>query len=442
MEGHRSFKIMLTEAELLASSPDFVADFLLNNRRTKWSSKNVIDDETEKNLLARKDARIDLALARYAISKNVLSELYGRSQQALRAAVLSNERHAFDEGSMAWLFISNTYGDVSWLGRLSDLELEAFFSNKSIDDNTVRSFFEQDEVWNSLNDDQRLDASAHMIENLIDRVEQSDPVSGWDEYCYNSVFDSAWKFSQIVEVSYPWAARLEKLYRELLPECFSDFDPLETAKRWNPAEPADGNTESDEFYSRYGYLTVFSGVRFGLGLLAARLSYREGFDRAKILENPDIVIRCAGYQEFKLSTQEIRSACDKDGAFACRHLIQNEKNWRKPENREIIEDACRKISKDQEHEISIIRDYNIQSDKIEQKYPSWFQFEPDMGDNEFEKNVESENGARQVAEYIFNSSEYRSTKKKIENAIQGMILPKAMIIFLTAFFVIDRWISN
>jgi len=436
MAKHRSFTVMLTEAELLVSSADFVADFLQKTKRQKWASDNEIDDETEKSLLARQDDRIDLALARYAMSDDVLSELYGRGQQILRAAVLSNERHPLHEGSFAWKFLRGADDKLSWLGRLSDLELEAFFSNKYIHDELVTSFFEKSEVWSALNDDQRLLASWYMIKKLVDRPTKNNSYD-WDDIGYSSVFDAAWTFSKVSDVSYEWAARLETLYARLVPECFSDFDPLETAKRWHAVKPGDGKAAGSDIDNRYGYLTGFAGVRFGLGRLAANLFYRQEFDRAKILDNADIAIRCAGYQELELSTQEIGSACDKDGVFACRHLIYNEKIWRKLENREILGDACSRVSKGYDYIESLVREHNIQSDKIEQKYPSWFEEKIEIEDYRFERKNISEVSVGQIHSYVAKSTELSEFNKQKLSIMENIRTIKLLVLFLVGVAAVE-----
>ena len=61
MDEYRDYKVVLREAELLASSPETVAGWLRDH--IPWSETDPTDDSLEANLLARQERVIDLALA-------------------------------------------------------------------------------------------------------------------------------------------------------------------------------------------------------------------------------------------------------------------------------------------------------------------------------------------------------------------------------------------
>ena len=90
----RGYKSIISEAELLAMSPEAVAEFL--KKRAKQSMDELdhdpVDVEAEVALRGRSSPLIDLALARYARFMETLRPIFQSSQPcgAVRLAVLSN----------------------------------------------------------------------------------------------------------------------------------------------------------------------------------------------------------------------------------------------------------------------------------------------------------------------------------------------------------------
>ncbi len=90
----RGYKSIIQEAELLAMSPEAVAEFL--KKRAKQSMDELdhdpVDEEAEVALRGRSSPLIDLALARYARFMETLRPIFQSSQPcgAVRLAVLSN----------------------------------------------------------------------------------------------------------------------------------------------------------------------------------------------------------------------------------------------------------------------------------------------------------------------------------------------------------------
>jgi len=92
----------IREARLLVSSPEVVCAELKRYGEEAVDGFGVGDKELERNLLARGDQLINLALAEYGTDRDILGELYrrgladptspldGRYRQGLRMAVLAN----------------------------------------------------------------------------------------------------------------------------------------------------------------------------------------------------------------------------------------------------------------------------------------------------------------------------------------------------------------
>ncbi|MFM7630829.1 MAG: hypothetical protein ACKO43_03340 [Alphaproteobacteria bacterium] len=81
----RDYKNIIKEAELLASSPEAVVAYL------KERDSQDGDDELEQALLRLNHPLIDLALAQYGRSLDVLKTLFHRGQLPLKVAVLANQ---------------------------------------------------------------------------------------------------------------------------------------------------------------------------------------------------------------------------------------------------------------------------------------------------------------------------------------------------------------
>jgi hypothetical protein len=165
MDEIRDPKVVLKEAELLASSPEMAADWLRGYNR--WSATDPADDRLEHNLLARKHRLIDLALARYGQCEEVLRALFGRDDEILRAAALSNENIYKYSIHLAPFLDPERQRELGWMGKLSDLELKALFYNPALPGNCIQDFFEMQGAWTVLSDSQRRVAAGCLVQNMM-----------------------------------------------------------------------------------------------------------------------------------------------------------------------------------------------------------------------------------------------------------------------------------
>lgn len=411
-DNYRSHSTLINEARLLASAPETVAAWLAKpGRVSRWTGD--ADDELELKLLARNDRLIDLALSEHSLTEEVLRQLFGRDDEVLRAAVLSNRR--FLEGSLGaryWTFV-NDNDDLSWMAELSDLEVEALFSNPSLPDHFVSDFFEQKGVWEILNDDQRIRAASNVIRTLSNRPIRDDFSDGWADYSYSKVFDSAWTFSSLAPVNLKWAHLLGRLYSRLKPDTFSSFDPLQTAKRWRTTDKKEQELDREKEDNKNGYLGTFQSVRCGLARLAAHSSRRVPEQRDAILQSQDVAVRCAGYLAFDFSAQNIEAAVELDGKLACSHLIQNEQIWKKQETRSVLEEACRIASKGEDYLIALSRYFDRQEDEMREMHPDWFKEDDGFGD-EFNDKPLIESSIGEVSASFADSPAFTSIKEIID----------------------------
>jgi hypothetical protein len=94
----RGYKSIIQEAELLAMSPEAVAEFL--KKRAKQSMDELdhdpVDEETEVALRGRSSPLIDLALARYARFMETLRPIFQSSEYQQPQQTSSLDYHRRD----------------------------------------------------------------------------------------------------------------------------------------------------------------------------------------------------------------------------------------------------------------------------------------------------------------------------------------------------------
>lgn len=390
MAEYRNYETVLKEAELIAMPPHAAAEWFAQNAQNPQSPIK-IDDQLEKKLLGLGNYNIDLVIARYGQCKDVLAQLFHRNDDILRIALFANEGIVRQSFVSHWPFVPGEKDEFKWLGQITDRQLQALFSNKSLPEELINQFFAKGAIWLELNNEQRLAATEFIIMNLEGREPDDDD---WYDYGRSSMINAAWEFCNLVDVTIPWAARLGRLYSNLPPDVYSDFDALKAAKRWYPIdeqEKAKEKTEKD----KYGYLGYFQSVRCGLARVAARSLNQNKSDRNKLLNNRDLAIRCGAYLSLDLTTEEIEKACKKDGAYACRHIVENDRIWRTPDNRWELEQACDEASKHQD--FSTLRGYyEHRKENLTKKFPSWFEEKDDEDSYGFERKKLSEVSLKQL----------------------------------------------
>ncbi len=412
MDENRDLKVVLKEAELLASSPETVANWLRDHNR--WSATDPADDCLEANLLARKHRLIDLALARYGQCDEVLRTLFSRDDEILRTATLSNENVYRSSSYQIAPFLDphHEHGDdgLSWVSALSELELKALFSNPALPPFPIREFFEMKGVWQVLSEGQRKSAAWCISRNMM---QWADRFSVWDASTWEGrrldAVRAAWELADKIEMTPPWPALLGRLYAELDCPRFVKTDPLQMAARWT--DPDDQEKSKEE--NAQGYLTTFQEVRCGLGRLAAA---NDGYGKevlSAIIAHDDIAIRCAAYLVGNLSAEQVKAACEKDELLACSYLIKNEDVWKRYETRDLLEEACEKFSKGQDWVVSLSYHFHRQRGIMSKAYPGWFK-QNAWSDDEADKKLVTASSIGELVERVTSSEAFIVMGKSIE----------------------------
>jgi hypothetical protein len=157
----------IREARLLVSPPEIVFEELKKYGEKPVDDFGIDDKELEKNLLARDEHLINLALAQYGTDRDILGELYRRGlgdptnpldaryRQGLRIAVLSNRAtHEF------WRFPKAVIGEEEIRRVVVDAdwsEAEALLRNPNTSEELMVALYERRDPFSAVSDDRWCD---------------------------------------------------------------------------------------------------------------------------------------------------------------------------------------------------------------------------------------------------------------------------------------------
>jgi hypothetical protein len=402
----RDYKNIIKEAELLASSPESVVAYL------KERSSQDGDDALEQALLGLNHPLIDLALAQYGRSIDVLKSLFHRRQLALRVAVLANQ--AVTRWAYNWpvdLFENATGREdkdliKAYLADASDEELCALFQNPELDDEFICSLLRGNDLWTALGEEKQLFIvykGLSLNRRMKAPYNDHGQMDGFVEHRYESVFCAAWELAERVPVTGYWANVLNYLFINLIP-LSSIEQPLELATRWYPSSDKERRKDA-----KSKSISVYQGVRRGL----ARLALAERKTDAKtLLASEDIALRAAVYSCADLTSEQIAQAYNKDGALGFKELLSNKHLWKHADKRRALHEIAWSLSKNDENPFSSLNapnDYNFQENLLEKEYPDWFRDEEDQ----LEELVTKEDFEKLTDRTILPNFQYLSSKINI-----------------------------
>lgn len=374
----RAYTLLITEAELMARSPESVYDWFKHYGARVDLFTEEIDDETEKALRARNEPLIDLAIAKFTKSGSGAKILFTRARRAeetdvhamaVRLAALSNQviGVGFDRIPGA-LFSDDDGGVVAWLSKAELPELSALFENPHIDQYFLREFLEQSAPWQALDEDRLVHAMYSLARNPRMREEYDDDMDGLSEYNHNSVFHAGWKLAETVPVTRRWASILAHLF-DGMPEGSGVKDPLTIAERWHaPADDKDA-AEEEAKYEKSGYLSNYQLVRSALAKadIDCRLGQVEGF-----LTSEDPALRAAAYSTMDMSVEQIHAGFERDKNLAVNLCQRNDWLWRDAEKRRALHDVSWAILDFNDSHMDSANTFNHLEEQRRLKNPSWF----------------------------------------------------------------------
>lgn len=372
----RNHKVVIREAQLLASSPQTVVAFLEQRAdlpRGKRRDEN-FDEEFEAALLGRNDPLINLALAQYAQYSATLRPLFEASPpgSAVRLAILSNV--ILPDGFFSQLPLSLMQGPenvITWLRTAPDIETRALFENPYIYDGFIQSLLEGKAPWNTIPEDKL----CFFVRVLAENPRMCMPydksfLDGYAEYSHSAVFNAAWHLAEKVPTTQGWAIALSSLYQRLKPEAFKLDNPLEIAGRWI-ADPNDAELMGQqESFKNTGYLHLYQEVRQGLAHLA--LTYK-GDLLQTLLSHDDVAFRCAAYAHGQVTADMLPGIYERDGELAFNQACRNPWLWRRQQEREALRAMAWQVSHDDKNsDLIAVNSFNAVSEDFAKKHPDWF----------------------------------------------------------------------
>lgn len=364
----RNYKTLIQEAELMATPPEAVAEFL--KLRAGLSRSDALDDpvdeETEWALQSRKDPLIGLALAQYGRDIEVVSGIFQAAEpdSPIRLACLSNR--AFPVGSLG----RERGAMAEWISSASVNELAALFENPSLGDSFLTDLLERRDGLESIDDERLLRIVRILSSNpRMWTPRDDDYMDGFADYSYSAVFNAAWKLAQTVPANKSWAAALASLYSRLEPDAFSVKEPLVVATRWH-AVPADIEAVESGARSRArGYLSDMESVRSGLARLALS---RDSKLLDELVTSHDVAFRVAAYSAGRLSLEQVLSGFEKDGEMFFNAAIDNLNLWKNPATRGFFRGAAWRVVDMNNSDLMAVNIYKWKAKYVRKKHPAWF----------------------------------------------------------------------
>lgn len=381
----RSYESIIVEAELLALPPETVRVRLIEyaSQAKGYDPKYPLDEEAEEALRLRLDPLIDLSLAQYGRYLNSIKPIFHCNPpgSAVRLATLANRN--FNNGFLSH-FPSGLFEDfedqIQWFVNAEKVELEALFSNPTLDDRFLRSVLEQEEEFAKVPEDRfRYIVSILAYNSRMSTERQLDYMDGQDEYNYDSVFDAAWTLADKVEPTSQWAHALSWLYANTLRKAPYKMKPLEIAKRWRP-DPTNAEIMAKEVTEASpGFLSQYEMVRAGLARLAGENNDRLLQD---LLTHEDRAFRAAAYIDYPLTQEMIDAAYEKDGEMAFQYSIGNEHLWRATDGRKMLRSLALIVNEaDGSGHLDASNQFRSTEAHMEKLHPDWFKDEPSKPQN-------------------------------------------------------------
>ena len=420
-----SYKTIIKEAELLAASPEFVAEFLRSRADQSNAERrnDQVSEEVERALRSRVHPLIDLALARYSRYYLTVRPLFEEAPpgHAIRLAILSNTcigTASLNQFPVAGPIGSGLFHDdqeaVGWLKQAPLEEIHALFQNPTLSDSFLHDVLCRSTPWNDISDEKLLPIVGSLASNPRMRTlrQLREFVDGYSEYIHHSVFDAAWKLAETVEPNESWAMVLGWLYEQLPPESSTLRQPLQLAPRWQSNISSDDMTKKEADENAWGVLSNKQRVRKVLGRLA--LSEKSDI-LPDLLNSGDVALRCAAYAYGELKPEQMTAAYENDGELVFEQAKNNTNIWQSAATREALKSLAWSIAekRDSSHwlEAGIYDDMHeemqrqhVESFKDEEDDEKEMDDDPTQVDKlEYATNVEESKAAQHLGKIFMRS---------------------------------------
>lgn len=360
MEDQRLF-----EARLFLSSPETVFKEL-QERAAKiksWGDFFRTDKQLEENLLRRNEALIDLGLAQYGGSKDVLKTLYARasdasglgseySRRSIRIACLSNQ--VVTLGELFFDFPRDIIGEEALHGLLAGKdekldddgfitsetgnEIRALLQNPKIDADLLEALYKRGQPFSDFSDDRWM-----YLVNLSSgnpRLTTCDDNEHGPDMGHRSIHGALYTLLEMAPVAPTVMNRLYFLYSRLDPSQVRANTKIDNIiNRWSALEYKTSNGEDPE-----GVVTDLSMKDEFLCLIASLYGrYTDYTSKPSISEvigtakSEHVALRCAYYANVKLSKKEMEAGWERDGSAFLLAALRNDDLYYDRSRRKLLE---------------------------------------------------------------------------------------------------------
>ena len=203
---------------LLNASQEEVYRYLREHMRRRSAIDETLPDAVQKELMARKEPIIDLALAQFGDCGEMISEILAKDDRDLRVAVLANlnrlQRSWVLQDRKTGLLPENVFDQL--LSNGDGDELLAFFGNPHIDTDVLAEVFAREGKYAGLPDERWMPMVITALRNpqLQDWRALGDFADGLDLARHARPFDEIYKLLLRVEPSKRWAYNLfEEIFK-------------------------------------------------------------------------------------------------------------------------------------------------------------------------------------------------------------------------------------
>lgn len=304
-----------------------------NERRKVEDYYGCTFEKVELALLARRDPLVDLGLAQYGLTGEVLRDLYQRSLRGtgdgdqdlgIRVAVLANQL------APGRFFESNPVVNSTELARLAnegtDDEVKALLTNP-MTRTYVGSLYRRKAPFDTLTDDRFRALVEFSSRNT--RLYFSDDTPDGPDLTHMDIERGIYQMLATVPTSLPWLWTLDALLFNYLPtSMYGRKDILEVIQRWRSVERRSSNSEDD--VGLYTELTTAEEFCCKLAAVFGKYFEDSKFKCIGAIDSQDIVLRCAFYgNDTQMTPAGMQAAYDRDGrvfAFAALHNTHFYKN--------------------------------------------------------------------------------------------------------------------
>jgi hypothetical protein len=366
--------------KLLLMTPDNVYKELKQYGEFLKGTYFCYNEELEKSLLDRNDKLINLALAQFAGSDNVVLELYRKAQQrndnekeynlALRIACLSNV--------VASMFMHGFLEKVDveeLIGTDAEDAIDTYLSNPNIPEEQLENIFRKKGIFENLELNIWIRLINYSAKNVRLKTDKSWKLMDYD-YRFRSLHKSIFEMLETVPTTKHTLEAIYDLLFGLDPDQVHSPDELQhVIDRWRSVELLDDNGKVAE-----GYFTSLN-IRDEFLCLVASLYGKSSSKEMKIFgsaNSNDIVLRCAHYGNADMTLEEMKAAYEHDEAVFTYAAIANSNLYHKRQRREFLEGAIseRKFQK-------FVRDnydrrleslFKERFDRLDAKYASFAEF--------------------------------------------------------------------